>query len=253
MIQILLSGALGHMGRVIAGQMQTARDTFQLAGGIDIGTDAAFSAPLFSSAEAVNIPFDVCIDFSVPAAALQALSLCVREKKPIVIATTGFTETQRRTIAEAAEKIPVFFTGNMSLGVNLQVALAKQAAAVLGEAFDIEIVEAHHNLKKDAPSGTALMLANALSKCGNENKELVFGRHGGDCRRQKNEIGIHSLRGGTLCGEHTVRFLGTDEEIEITHRAYSKAIFAKGALSAAAFIAKMPAGLYDMNNLLNGR
>lgn len=248
-MRIIISGALGHMGRVILGQMESEGNNWTLACGLDCRQDASYPAPIYSDIDAVKEPFDVLIDFSVPAAAMQALSLCLREKKPCVIATTGLSEEQIEKVHEAAKVIPVFYTGNMSLGVNLQMALIKKAAAVLGTGFDIEIVETHHNLKKDAPSGTALMLANALKQVCNE-KEYVYGRHGRDCKRKPAEIGIHSLRGGTIVGEHTVRFLGTDEEIEITHKAYSKAVFAKGALRAARFVAQQPAGLYDMGDLL---
>ena len=250
-MKILISGALGHMGRVLTQQAMENRECFEVAGGLDIREDPAYPAPVYTDIESVHSPFDVLIDFSVPAAAMQALSLCLRENKPCVIATTGLNEEQIARIREAAHKIPVFYTGNMSLGVNLQLALIKKAASVLGESFDIEIVETHHNLKKDAPSGTALMLANALQGAFDNEKELAFGRHGTDCRRQKKEIGIHSLRGGTIVGEHSVRFLGTDEEISVTHKAYSKAVFAKGALRAAEFIVDKPAGLYDMSDLLN--
>lgn len=250
-MRIIISGALGHMGRVLLQQMNADKEHYVLAGGMDIRTEEGYPAPIFTNSSAVDVPFDVLIDFSVPAAAMQALSLCLREKKPCVIATTGMNGEQTETIKEAAKSIPVFYTGNMSLGVNLQMALIKKAAAVLGDAFDMEIVETHHNLKKDAPSGTALMLARALQEASPSEKECVFGRHGTDCKRQQKEIGIHSLRGGTIVGEHTVRFLGTDEEVSVTHKAYSKAVFAKGALRAAEYITKQAPGLYDMSDLLN--
>lgn len=251
-MNVMVSGALGHMGRVLTQLILENKDIFTLTGGLDIREDPAYPAPVFTDTDRVDAPFDVVIDFSVPAAAMRALSLCRREKKPCIIATTGLNEEQRKEITEAAKEIPVFFTGNMSLGVNLQLALIKKAASVLGEGFDAEIVETHHNLKKDAPSGTALMLANALKEVYENEKEFVFGRHGTDCRRKEKEIGIHSLRGGTIVGEHSVRFLGTDEEVTVTHKAYSKAVFAKGALRAAQFIVNKPAGLYDMSDLLNG-
>ena len=250
-MKILLSGALGHMGRVLLKQIQEDPDRFSLAGGLDIREDPSFPAPLYTKADEADAPFDVLIDFSVPAAAMEALALCLRQKKPCVIATTGLNGEQADTVKQAAECIPVFYTGNMSLGVNLQMALIKKAASVLGDSFDMEIVETHHNLKKDAPSGTALMLLKALQEGSDADREPVFGRHGTDCKRRQNEIGIHSLRGGTIVGEHTVRFLGTDEEICISHKAYSKAVFAKGALRAAEFINTRNAGLYDMNDLLN--
>lgn len=250
-MKVLISGALGHMGRVLQQQINSEKEHFELVGGLDIRSDKEYPAPVFTETDAVDIPFDVLIDFSVPAAAMRALQLCLREKKPCVIATTGMNTEQTERIKEASEQIPVFYTGNMSLGVNLQIALIKKAAAVLGDSFDMEIVETHHNLKKDAPSGTALMLAKALKEASVSEKEFMFGRHGTDCKRQQKEIGIHSLRGGTIVGEHTVRFLGTDEEISVSHKAYSKAVFAKGALRAAEYIIQQTPGLYDMSDLLN--
>lgn len=251
-MQVIISGILGHMGQVLMQQMAADPLHYTLTGGLDIKQDAGLHIPVFQNIDDVNIHFDVLIDFSVPDAAMQALELCVREGKPCIIATTGLNEEQREKIRSASQKIPVFFTGNMSLGVNLQMALIRKAASVLDGSFDMEIVETHHNLKKDAPSGTALMLANALMEASTEDKELIYGRHGVDCKRKPKEIGIHSLRGGTIVGEHTVRFLGTDEEISISHKAYSKAVFAKGALRAADYVISKPAGLYDMNDLLNG-
>lgn len=249
-MRVIISGALGHMGRVLLQQIQSDPEHFTVTGGLDIREDPSFPAPIFTDINHVNVPFDVLIDFSVPNAAMQALSLCLREKKPCVIATTGLSDEQVVSIQNASADIPVFYTGNMSVGVNLQLALIKKAASVLGDSFDMEIVETHHNLKKDAPSGTALMIANALKEASCSEKEFVFGRNGNNCKRQSKEIGIHSLRGGTIVGEHTVRFLGIDEEISVTHKAYSKAVFAKGALRAAQFIEKKNNGLYDMNDLL---
>lgn len=251
-MNILISGALGHMGRVLTQLVLENSEQFTLVGGLDIRQDISYPAPIFTDIDSVNVKFDVLIDFSVPAAAMKALSLSRQTKKPCIIATTGLNSEQIGKIHKAAAEIPVFYTGNMSLGVNLQLALIKKAAAVLGDSFDMEIVETHHNLKKDAPSGTALMLANALQEVYDNEKEFVFGRHGTDCKRKTKEIGIHSLRGGTIVGEHSVRFFGTDEEISITHKAYSKAVFAKGALRAAQYLVDKLPGLYDMSDLLNG-
>lgn len=249
-MRIIISGALGHMGQVVLQQLQAEKERFTLVAGVDVRLDSKYPVPIFTKADDVSTPFDVLIDFSVPEAAMHALDLCLREKKACIIATTALSEEQETKVHEAAKYIPVFYTGNMSLGVNLQVALIKKAASVLGDSFDMEIIETHHNLKKDAPSGTALMLASTLKEvC--DDKAYVFGRHGSNCKREKNEIGIHSLRGGTIVGEHTVRFLGTDEEVSISHKAYSKAVFAKGALRAAEFIFNKPAGLYDMSSILD--
>lgn len=247
--RIIISGALGHMGRALLEALNTGDWPLILAGGIDkmVGE---YPAPLFSGAQEVDVDFDVLVDFSVPAGAMEALALCRERNKPMVLATTGLSEEQKQQVYEAAKEIPVFYTGNMSLGVNLQMALVKKAAAVLGENFDIEIVETHHNLKYDAPSGTAAMLAEAAQQGRGEAETLVYGRHDTHKRREKGEIGIHSLRGGTVPGEHMVRFFGPNEELSITHRSYSKALFATGGLKAAAYIAHQTPGLYDMAGLL---
>lgn len=237
------------MGAVVVSQIQLQKEQFSLAGGADV-CKGNFAAPLYADIFECHEHMDVLIDFSVPAAALKALEYCVSHSVPCVIATTGFQNEEKNRIYEASKKIPVFFTGNMSIGVNLQQALVKKTASVLGDSFDVEIVETHHNMKKDAPSGTALMLADAVKGGLSRPAENIFGRHGTDCKRKPEEIGIHSLRGGTMCGEHSVRFLGTDEEVIITHRAYSKTVFAKGALQAASFIVKQSPGLYDMKDLL---
>ena len=209
-----------------------------------------FPGVRFSSADQVDVPFDVAIDFSRPAAAMAVLDLCLREKKPLVIGTTGLGEGEMARLKEASQVIPVFFSRNMSLGVNLQLALVQAATRVLGDAFDPEIVETHHNLKVDAPSGTALMLAEAIEGARAGESELVFGRHETNKRRAREEIGIHSLRGGNKAGEHSVYFLGTDEEIIITHRAGSKRVFADGAVKAAAFLLEQRPGFYTMKDVI---
>jgi 4-hydroxy-tetrahydrodipicolinate reductase len=181
----------------------------------------------------------------------SVLRFAQRKKIPAVIGTTGLGERERKLIRTASERVPVFQTGNMSLGVNLQLELIQLAASTLGSAFDVEIVETHHRMKVDAPSGTALMLANAVSSGSAEETELVYGRHEKNKRRTQNEIGIHSIRGGTIVGEHQVQFIGNDEIIEITHRAYSKQVFAQGALRAASFMIGKEDGLYNMKNVVN--
>ena len=233
--RVLISGALGHMGQAVLASLNAGDGSLVPAVGIDL-QKGDFPGVLFSSADQVDVPFDVAIDFSRPAAAMAVLDLCLREKKPLVIGTTGLGEGEMARLKEASQVIPVFFSRNMSLGVNLQLALVQAATRVLGDAFDPEIVETHHNLKVDAPSGTALMLAEAIEGARAGESELVFGRHETNKRRAKEEIGIHSLRGGNKAGEHSVYFLGTDEEIIITHRAGSKRVFADGAVKAAAFL-----------------
>ena len=248
--KVLINGALGHMGQAVLAALKAADGDLAPAVGIDLQT-GDFPGALFASAEAVDVPFDIAIDFSRPQATMAVLELCLREGKPLVTGTTGLGEAEMSRLKEAAKTIPVFYSRNMSLGVNLQLALVRAATRVLGSAFDPEIVETHHNLKVDAPSGTALMLAEAIEGARDGESELVFGRHETNKRRDKKEIGIHSLRGGNKAGEHSVYFLGTDEEIVITHRAGSKRVFADGALTAAAFLLDREPGFYTMENVIS--
>ena len=247
--RVLISGALGHMGQTIAATMTEGTWDLTPAVGIDMAK-GDFPGQLFSSAAEVNVPFDVAIDFSRPEATMAVLDLCLREQKPLVVGTTGLDEQQRARLQAASRFIPIFYARNMSLGVNLQLALVKKATEVLGAAFDPEIVEIHHNKKVDAPSGTALMLAEQIESARRGESELVYGRHESNKRRNQNEIGIHSLRGGNKVGEHAVHFLGTDEEIIITHRATSKRVFAAGALRAASWILDQKNGEYTMEDLI---
>jgi len=175
----------------------------------------------------------------------------VQKGLPLVIGTTGFSKEEKQFIEAKSAAIPIFQASNMSLGINLLSDLIRKAALVLGSAFDIEIIEKHHNLKKDAPSGTALTLADSMNSALPDPKKLVFGRHTRTERRSPEEIGIHAVRGGTIVGEHTVLFAGKDEVVEIKHTAYSKQVFAEGALKAARFIKEKPAGLYTMKELIN--
>lgn len=247
--RVLINGALGHMGQAVLAAINAADGDFIPAVGIDLQA-GPFPGTLFTSEEEVNAPFDIAIDFSRPQATMAVLELCLREKKPLVTGTTGMGETEMIRLKEAAEVIPVFYSRNMSLGVNLQFSLVRAATRILGPAFDPEIVETHHNLKVDAPSGTALMLAEAIESARDGESELVFGRHETNKRREKKEIGIHSLRGGNKAGEHSVYFLGTDEEIVITHRASSKRVFAEGALAAAIWLLKQKPGFYTMEDVI---
>ena len=249
MKRVLINGALGHMGQAVLAALKAGNGDLAVAAGVDL-QHGEYPAPLFSTAAAVDVPFDVAIDFSRPAATMAVLELCLREGKPLVTGTTGLGEREMDRLKEAASAIPVFYSRNMSLGVNLQLALVQAAMRVLGDAFDPEIVETHHNLKVDAPSGTALMLAEALEAARDGESQLVFGRHEKNKRRDKAEIGIHSLRGGNKAGEHSVYFLGTDEELVITHRAGSKRVFAEGALKAANFLLARTPGFYTMEDVI---
>ena len=249
MINILLSGACGKMGRAVA---SCAAEDAEL--NIIAGVDRAESLcafPVFKSFDDVTVTPDVIIDFSNVSVLDDLLEFATKKNISVIIATTGYNERQINDIKAAAEKVAVFFTFNMSLGVNLLCSLAKRAASVLGGGFDIEIIEKHHNLKLDAPSGTAIMLANAVNSQFDDSYTYEYDRHSKRQKRPKKEIGIHSVRGGTIVGEHDVIFAGHDEVLTLSHSAQSKEIFANGALRAAKFILGKAAGLYDMNDVLN--
>ncbi len=245
-MNILISGALGFMGREVARQAEA--NGFTVACGVDIAPGTA-DFPLYTTFEDCP-PVDVIVDFSTWKPGADLLTYAVKHRIPAVIATTGLTEEQLTAIDEAAKAIPIFRSGNMSLGIALLRALAKKAAGVLGETFDIEIVETHHNRKADAPSGTALMLLDAVKDGCAENRAAVYGRHGRDCKRQRQEIGVHALRGGTVTGEHEVCFFGTSERIKISHSAENRSVFAAGALKAAEFLVGKKPGLYTMDDVV---
>ena len=209
------------------------------------------SFPIFSSINDVNIKADIIIDFSNPLALNSILEYSQNQKLPVVICTTGFSKEQVEKINEASKNIPVFYSGNMSLGINLLIELCQKATNVLGDSFDIEIIEKHHNQKIDAPSGTALMIANGISEHLDEKYEYKYNRTTSREKRKKNEIGIHSIRGGTITGDHEVIFAGKDEIITISHHAASRNIFANGAINAAKYILNKTPGLYKMKNLIN--
>lgn len=249
MVNILLSGANGHMGRVIA-DIVGGREDCTIVAGIDINTDQYGAFPIFKCPQDCRVKADVIIDFSHPAALDGLLSYAWETKTPLVVATTGYSSEQIAQIKAAADNIPVFFTFNMSLGINLLVELAKKATEVLDGQFDIEIVEKHHNQKIDAPSGTAIMLANAINETAGNQYEYVYDRHAQRKKRDKKEIGMHAIRGGTIVGEHEVIFAGRDEIITLSHSARTKEVFAVGAVNAAVFLKGKPAGLYDMSQLI---
>ncbi|MBE7055592.1 MAG: 4-hydroxy-tetrahydrodipicolinate reductase [Ruminococcaceae bacterium] len=251
MINIILVGVNGKMGQVIC-RILEENNTAQVVCGIDINTERKNGFPVYSSFDDVSEECDVIIDFSHPSSLENTLSYCVKNKKAAVIATTGLSAQQIDSIEAVSKEIPVFFSANMSLGVNLLIQLAKKATALLEDNFDIEIIEKHHNLKIDAPSGTALAIADAINDTCTHSNEYIYDRHSMRKKRSKNEIGIHSLRGGTIVGEHSVIFAGNDEIIELKHTASSKEIFAVGAVKAASFVADKAPGLYNMDNLIEG-
>ena len=253
MTGILLSGCNGKMGKAVTRSVADSGDC-EIVGGIDIFAESLSGYPVFSSPANVNSETtekaDVIIDFSNPSALAGLLEYAVKNSIPAVISTTGLNDAQINLIKDAAQKIPVFFSANMSLGVNLVCELAKKAAAVLGDSFDIEIIEMHHNQKIDAPSGTALMIADSIKEELAENIKYEYDRHSKREKRTKNEIGIHAVRGGTITGEHEVIFAGHDEIIKVSHSARSKELFATGAVNAALFICGKKPGLYDMSAML---
>lgn len=248
MTKIILSGANGKMGRVIQ-NVVSLRDDCEIVAGVDLNTESSIF-PVYSNINEVIEEADVIIDFSNPAALENLLAYSEANNLPIVIATTGFDENQKEMIIEASQKCPVFFTYNMSMGINLLASLAKKAVSVLGSDFDIEIIEKHHNQKIDAPSGTALMLADAICEEINDPMKYEYDRHSKREKRTKNEIGLHAVRGGTIVGEHDIMFCGRDEIITLSHSARSKEIFAVGAVNAAVYMNGRTAGMYDMSELI---
>ena len=248
MIKIIMNGFNGKMGQVICSLVEKDAEC-EIVAGIDIHpTNAKF--PTFSNIHDCNIDADVIIDFSTASAVPEVLKYCEHKKMPVVICTTGLDQKTLDDIEALSNIVPVFKSANMSLGINLIANLLKKATSILDEnGFDIEIIEKHHNQKIDAPSGTALLLADAINT---DNKfEYVFDRSKVREKRAKNEIGISAIRGGNIVGEHSVIFAGQDEIIEFTHFAYSKEVFAIGAVKAAKFLAKKPRGKYDMQSIMD--
>ena len=252
MIRILIHGCGGKMGQVLAETAKASTD-IEIVAGIDpMAKGQAFAFPVYAAFDACNVRPDVIIDFSVHTALKDLLEGALILNCPLVIATTGHSEEDKALIQTHAQRIPIFQAANMSLGINLMSELIQKAASVLGERFDIEIIEKHHNLKVDAPSGTAYALAEAVNRVFSNAKSFVFGRHTRTERRKSAEIGIHAVRGGTITGEHQVLFAGTDETLEIKHTAHSKQIFAAGALQAARYMAGKSPGFYTMKEMIAG-
>lgn len=251
MIRILLNGCNGKMGQAITRSCKF-NDKLLIVAGVDTAIQADRNYPVYTEPKQVKENIDIIIDFSHPCALESILNYAIEKSLPIVIATTGHNDAQKQLIINASESIPVLVSANMSLGINLIVDLAKRAAKMLHGSFDIEIIEKHHNQKIDAPSGTALAIADSINSAlpGNEMK-YVYDRHSSMQKRTRDEIGIHSVRGGTIAGEHTIIFAGNDEIIEIKHTAISKDLFAEGALKAAAFLYGKPPGYYKMQDIFS--
>ncbi len=252
MTRIAISGACGKMGRVISDIVKN-RDDAETIVGIDKFAEQYADFPVVEKFADVPEKPDVVIDFSHPSLLDDLLNYCMTNGVAVVIATTGYSDEQIEKINKAAESIPVFFTFNMSLGINLLADLAKRAVDILGGQFDIEILEKHHNQKIDAPSGTAIMLANAINEEADNKYNYVYDRHSVRAKRTPNEIGIHSIRGGTIVGEHEIIFAGRDEVISLKHEAHSKSVFAVGAVNAAVFLADKSAGIYEMSDLIKAK
>ena len=251
MVKIIMHGCCGHMGQVISDLVE--KDTnAEIVAGIDVTDKGNTSYPVFTDIHECKTE-DVLIDFSSAKAADALLDYCVERSLPVVLCTTGLSEEQLAKVEETAKKIPVLKSANMSLGINTLMKLIQDAAKVLATAgFDMEIVEKHHRLKLDAPSGTALALADSLNEAMDNQYHYVYDRSQRRQQRDDKEIGISAVRGGTIVGEHEVIFAGTDEVIEFKHTAYSKAIFGKGAIEAAKYLAGKPAGRYDMADVIEG-
>ena len=250
MIKALMHGCNGKIGQTIA-RIISNHEGIELVAGVDpyLGTPNTFH--VFATLEECNVPIDVIIDFSTAKAVPALLDYAVNSKTPIVVCTTGLSDADIEKLNTASRQIPVFFSANMSLGVNLLIALAKRATEVLSDSsFDIEIIEKHHNQKIDAPSGTALAIADAINSSLSEPYDYRYDRTTIREKRPKNEIGIHAVRGGTIVGEHEILFAGNDEFITLKHQATSKEVFAVGALKAAKFLAGKGPGLYNMEHLL---
>lgn len=250
MIRAIMHGCNGHMGQVVTGLIKADQD-IEIVAGIDLADCRENGYPVFTNLRDCNVEADVVIDFASAKAADELLKFSVERQIPVVLCTTGLTEEQLQAVEEASRRVAVLKSANMSLGVNMLLKLLKDAARILAPAgFDIEIVEKHHNRKLDAPSGTALALADSINEVLDREYTYKFDRSQEHKKREKKEIGISAVRGGTIVGDHDVIFAGTDEVITFSHTAYSRAIFGKGAVQAAKFLAGKQAGYYQMSDVI---
>ena len=252
MTKVIMHGCNGKMGQTITG-LAAADEEIEIVAGVDARDEGNNAYPVFQKIADCHVEADAVIDFSAAPAVDGLLDYCVERQIPCVLCTTGLTEAQLSRVKEASSKVAVLKSANMSLGINMLLKLLKDATAILAPAgFDIEIVEKHHNQKLDAPSGTALALADSIKEELDNTYKYVYDRSRVREKRTRQEIGISAVRGGTIVGDHDVIFAGADEVITFSHRAYSKAVFGKGAIQAAKFLAGKPAGLYDMSDVING-
>lgn len=251
MYRLIMHGCNGRMGQVIS-NLVAADEEACIVAGIDARDDGHNGYPVFTDIESCDVEADALIDFSAALAVDALLDYCEKRKLPCVLCTTGLSKEQLEKVEETSKKVAILKSANMSLGINLLLKLLKEAAGVLAPAgFDIEIVEKHHNQKVDAPSGTALALADSINEEFDGAYEYVYDRSQVRQKRDKKEIGISAVRGGTIVGDHDVIFAGADEVITFSHTAYSKAVFGKGAVQAAKFLAGKPAGMYDMSDVID--
>lgn len=249
MINVLINGCNGRMGQVLVNEIDRFPELL-LSSGFDIYDEGKNTFPVYSKIEDIKEKPDVIVDFSIPISTFNILNYAVKNKVPIVIATTGFSKEQLEEIRVSSTLIPIFQSSNMSFDINLMKRIVSEVAKKL-KGTDIEIVETHHNRKVDAPSGTAILLADAINEAMNEKLEYNFNRHDLHEKRNPREIGFSSIRGGNIVGEHSVQFYGEHETFEIKHTSYSRNVFAEGALKAAIFIAKQKPGYYGMDDLVN--
>lgn len=248
-MNIIIGGAMGRMGHELAAI--AAEEGVTVVCGVDVAYQGQPSDfPIVTSYQQITVQADVLVDFSRADGLPGLLSYASKAKMPLVLCATGYTEAELASITEAAQTMPILQSANMSLGVNVLRRLAEMAATALGDGFDVEIVEKHHRRKLDSPSGTALMLYDAVKQTKSGAVEPVYGRYGRDAKRTPAEIGLHAVRGGTVTGEHEVGFYGNGEQVLLTHRAESRALFAQGALRAARFLAGKPAGRYTMQDVV---
>ena len=249
MLKILLNGACGRMGHNVAA-MLALREDMRIVAGVDVRPEQYADFPVYADIREFTGEADAVVDFTIASALDETLAYCVKRGIKLIVATTGHTEAQMEALCEASKTIAVFKSANMSLGVALLADLVRRACRVLGDGYDVEVIEKHHNQKLDAPSGTALMLADAAAEALPYDAEYQYNRHDVRRVRPKNEIGIHSIRGGTIVGEHEVLFAGPDEVISLTHTAQSRALFAAGTVRAVLFLADKETGFYNMDDLV---
>ena len=250
MTNVIMHGCNGKMGQTIAGLI-AGDDEITLAAGVDAYDEGKNPFPVFKTISECNVKADVVIDFSAAPAVDGLLDYCVENHIPCVLCTTGLSEQQLKKVEEAAQKVAILKSANMSLGINMLMKLLKEATAILAPAgFDIEIVEKHHKLKVDAPSGTALALGDSINEALDNEYEYIYDRSKRREKRPQKEIGFSAVRGGTIVGDHDVIFAGADEVVTFSHTAYSKAVFGKGAIQAAKFLKGKPAGLYNMSHVI---